>query len=236
MQLDLSAISSLVDATLHMLDPAMEPSANWILQLVDVKEKLAATIGVNISVPDVVAFTENVGKPFVSNLKANIPSRFGSQDTIAAFSIFDPKKVPSIDSPDINTYGESFVNTLYAHFGVSKAAKTLAGVECTKEPIVSDETMIEWKNYRRFLAQHPKEKITTQLQELATNDMMEAMYPSLRALATICLTMPVTTASVDRSFSQMKLKVAIESPKHSSDQDLEQIIDVWNRKSRKIAV
>ena len=50
-QLDLSAISSLVDATLHILDAAMEPSANWILQLVDVKEELAATIGVNL-VPD----------------------------------------------------------------------------------------------------------------------------------------------------------------------------------------
>ena len=60
-------------------------------------------------------FTENVGKPFVSNLKANISSRFGSQDIIAAFSIFDPKKVPSIDSPDIKMYSESFINTLYAH-------------------------------------------------------------------------------------------------------------------------
>ena len=59
-QLDLSAISPLVDATLHMLDAAMEPSANWILQLVDVKEELAATIGVNISVPDIVKFTKNV--------------------------------------------------------------------------------------------------------------------------------------------------------------------------------
>ena len=95
MQLDLSASSALVDATLHMLDAALEPSANWILQLVNIKE-LAATIGVNISIPDIVAFTENVGKPFASNLKANITSRFGSQDIIAAFSIFDPKKVPSI--------------------------------------------------------------------------------------------------------------------------------------------
>ena len=163
-QLDLSAISALVDATLHMLDAALEPSANCILQLVDIKEELAATIGMNLSVPDMVAFTENVGKPFVSNLKANISSRFSSQDIIAASSIFDPKKVPSIDSPDIKTYGESFVNVLYVHFGVSEA-KTLAGVECMKKPIVLDETtgMIEWKNYRRFLVQHRKEEITTQL-------------------------------------------------------------------------
>ena len=35
-QLDLSAISALVDTTLHMLDAATEPTANWILQLLDV--------------------------------------------------------------------------------------------------------------------------------------------------------------------------------------------------------
>ena len=35
--------------------------------------------------------------------------------------------------------------------------------------------------------------------------MVEAKYPSLRTLATICLVMPVTTASVERSISQMKL-------------------------------
>ena len=86
--------------------------------------------------------------------------------------------VLSIDSADIKSYGESFVDTLYVHFGVPKAAKTLASVECTKDPIVSDETTIEWKNYRSFLAQHPKEKITTQLHKLATDDMMGATYPS----------------------------------------------------------
>ena len=59
-----------------------------------------------------------------------------------------------------------------------------------------DETMIEWKNCRLFLAQNPKEKTTTQLEELATNDMMGAMYPSIIALVVICLMMLVTTASV----------------------------------------
>ena len=60
-------------------------------------------------------------------------------------------------------------------------------------------------NYIRFVAQQPKESIGEQLQELVTNNMMGAMYPNLKLLATVCLTMPVTTASVERSFSKMKL-------------------------------
>lgn len=92
----------------------------------------------------------------MSNLKANISSRFVSQDVITAFSIFDPKKVPAIDSPDIKTYGELLLSTLISHFGVTKLATTLTGSDCVKEAIVSDEAIIEWKNYRRYLAQNKK--------------------------------------------------------------------------------
>ena len=43
--LDLSPISSLVDATLNSLDDAILPSANWVLQLQDAREEFkAATV------------------------------------------------------------------------------------------------------------------------------------------------------------------------------------------------
>ena len=64
----------------------------------------------------------------------------------------------------------------------------------------------------------------------------------------------VATTSVERSFSQMKLiktrlrsnlndkslsnlmKIALESPVELTDSHLEEIVDVWNRKSRRIVV
>ena len=90
--------------------------------------------------------------------------------------------------------------------------------------------------------------------ELATNEMLKSMFPNLNTLATISLSIPVTTASVEETFSQMKLiktclrsrlsdtslshlmKIAIESPDKLLDSDLEEIVDMWNRKSRRIAV
>ena len=68
------------------------------------------------------------------------------------------------------------------------------------------------------------------------------------------MTILVRTASVEQSFSQMKMiksrlrnrlgekglsylmKIAIESPKNLSDYDLEKIIHVWTRKPRRIVV
>ena len=88
-----------------------------------------------------------------------------------------------------------------------------------------------------------------QLTELATNEMLVTMFPNLSTLS-----IPVGTASVERSFSPMKMiktrlrnrlgqcslsqlmKIAIESPERLSDDDLENIFTMWSRKPRKIAV
>ena len=92
-----------------------------------------------------------------------------------------------------------------------------------------------------------------QLKELASNDMLVTMFLNLNTLLTICLSIPVATASVERSFSQMKMKktrlrsrigessfsylmkIAIKSPEKLIVNDHENI-DIWNRKPRKIIV
>ena len=82
------------------------------------------------------------------------------------------------------------------------------------------------------------------------------MFPNLSILANICLALPVSTASVERSFSQMKLiknrlrnrlsesslsymysmKIAIETPDKLSVDDLENTISVWSRRHIRIIV
>ena len=47
--------------------------------------------------------------------------------------------------------------------------------------------------------------------ELSNNSMMQTMFPNLSILAIDCLTIPVGTASVEHSFSHMKMvKVSSE--------------------------
>jgi len=77
-----------VEATLLSIDDALTPVANWVLALQDMKKSLEETILVKITVD---TFQDNVGILFVSTLKPNIFSCFGSQDVVFAFSIFDPK-------------------------------------------------------------------------------------------------------------------------------------------------
>ena len=84
--------------------------------------------------------------------------------------------------------------------------------------------------------------------------MLKSMFIKLNTFATISLSIPIAIAFVERSFYQIKLikicvhnrlsntslshliKIAIESPDTLLDSDLEDIVDMWNRKSRRIAV
>ena len=78
--------------------------------------------------------------------------------------------------------------------------------------------------------------------------MLKTMFPSLNTLANVCLSIPVGTVSVEWSFLQMKMiktrlrncigetslsylmKIAIESPEKLCDMDLENIVNIWNRR------
>ena len=203
---------------------------------------------------DIKSFQDNVGIPFVSKLKANISSRFGSQDVISAFSIFDPKKTPKVDSSEYTNYGKDSLSVLLNQYGSPKTATALDGEEFQKPALITDRVHAEWTTFRHYIAKEPKEDMSSQLNNLLTNDMLKTMFPNLHTLANICMALPVGTASVERSFSQMKMiktrlrnrlnekslsylmKISIESPQNLTDEDLEMMIEIWSRKTRRIVV
>ena len=49
------------------------------------------------------------------------------------------------------------------------------------------------KTYCQLLSKQPKDDISMQLKELLTNDMLVALFPHLHKLATICLSIPIST-------------------------------------------
>ena len=89
---------------------------------------------------------------------------------------------------------------------------------------------------------------------MSTNSTMQTMFPNLSILGNVCLTIPVGTGSVEHSFSHMKMiksllrnqlrkanlshlmRITLESLKDLSDEELEQIVNVWTRQPRRIAV
>ena len=109
------------------------------------EQELKPATGVEVTHLDICSFQERVGKPFIRLIKDNISSRFrsSSKDVLSAFSIFDPKKVPSLSTHELPLYGDSSFQTLIGHFGRDLPAKSLEGTEFEKAAIVSSDLRVE---------------------------------------------------------------------------------------------
>ena len=57
-----------------------------------------------------------------------------SGDIVSSMSIFDPRKIPKVGSPDVSHYGEEV--PLLAHYGEGKPAQTLLGEPTNREAII----------------------------------------------------------------------------------------------------
>ena len=109
--------------------------------------------------------------------------------------------------PLFSLYGEGAIDTLIDHYAQDFPAETIHGVHFVKEGMITLDVRTEWKMYCQLLSKQPKDNLKTQLQvlELATNDTLIALLPNLHKFACCCLSLPIGTTSVERSFSQMKL-------------------------------
>ena len=93
----------------------------------------------------------------LSHLKENISSCFASlSDIVSALSVFDPRKPPKADLPDLPTYSEEAVNRLLGHYGVEKAAETMLGEPTIWEGVIASDVTTEWKTYHQLIVSKPE--------------------------------------------------------------------------------
>lgn len=90
------------------------------------------------------------------------------------------------------------------HYRVKRPAETVEGGEFTKTPLISSELHIEWKTCH-YSSKKQEEHMKAQLKKLTNHEMLVTMFTNLSTLSNICLSIPVSIASVERSFSQMKM-------------------------------
>ena len=82
---------------------------------------------------------------------------------MSSFSIFDPEKKPPLGTTDPFYYGEDCIDTILKHYGENLTAESVLVEESVKPALVSSDITLEWKTYRRYIAQPPKEDMKAQL-------------------------------------------------------------------------
>ena len=136
--------------------------------------------------------------------------------------------------------------TLIEFYGREQRVTFEGETNVSTPDVEEDNAKAEWKFFRRVLYKEFKELSMTELYgKLLTDDTIKAAFPNIVSLASFAITLPVTTATVERSFSDMKLiktrlrnrlgeesldqamRICIEGPDTLSDADLVEIITHW---------
>ena len=126
----------------------------------------------------------------MSHLIENIQERFPNTTILASFDIFNPRKMPNEEN--LLEYGNEEIIALSEQF---------------KDTVTSREVcQEEWSGYRQFLRMSANlTKRIEVINDLCTNDTSAALFPNLAQFARICRVIPIHTADVERTFSQLKL-------------------------------
>ena len=118
---------------------------------------------------------------------------------MASFDIYNPAKLPKLSDNPSKDELESF--TEFGNQDVETIAHQFEGV--VADPI---ECLEEWSSFRQFL----KENCSTMkhrevISNLCSDPSWQAIYPNMSTFAKICRVVPIQTADVERTFSQLKL-------------------------------
>ena len=177
-------------------------------------------------------FISSIKIPYIDGIVKQLNERFPNVICLDAFSIFDPKNVPS-SNEQLIAYGQNKIDHLKAHYG-----------EGENPDIDDDELMSEWEAVKRLLDTNFKEKSMREMINIfVTDSSLQLLYPNLSKIATISAIIPVSTAECERSFSAMKriksplrnrlktttlMRISIEGPS-ITDFNFDRAANTWQR-------
>ena len=270
---DFSKLPVLLKATTDQLKHMKEENSEWV-SLVNEKIcvleqehgiEMSRTFGSSrLSIQTMDDYRTKVAIPYIDKLLDNIKQRFSDDalKIVVAMSIFNPALLPTAEDPQLSSYGNEELKVL-ANFYGKEASVEHNGTRFTSPPLLNSEDLqTEWKIFRRAmtlerdgLMQSKELETIPSLQELLremhSSSTYSGIFPEMMKLLNIMLTIPVGTATVERSFSQMKMiktrlrnrlsdanlqhlmRVAIEGP-DLKEVDFNQILDIFKLKSRRV--
>ena len=166
-------------------------------------------------------------------------------------AVFDPKHLPD-DESKLSDYGTEKIKVLSAWYGSVQDVQ-FDGKKGSSEPdIDSEDTESEWKLFHQLMHMHHKKSFLQQvLSALLSSTTIATSFPNLAKLAAILIVLTVTTTTVERTFSSMKLiktplrnrmgestlehtmRICIEGPDRLLNETLEEVIHVDHYKHSK---
>ena len=203
-------------------------------------------------------FLESIRKPFLRCLIDNLKKRFEDKSILTTFDVFDPKKILQLsnDSSDSESDGDSSTQESFMQYGnihIKNLAEHYQGEDDVSVCGSSDECVEEWSSFKQFMHDNYLQlRHKDVIRELCSNKTISSIYPNMSTFAKICLVIPIHTAGVERTFSQLKLiktrirnrlsegtldsllRIAVEGSSPQDSQSLiREAVELWAKKKNR---
>ncbi len=222
---DFSKLPIVLSSIIQQLVSLKEPGTDWCNDADEAISNLEkehgntvkATIGItrnSFAADSVSDFQTKVAIPYVDALISNINHRFSDEvvQLVVSASIFNPSLLPE-DENDLPKYGIDHLKALADFYGKQVEVEFEDKKYCSPPIIDRDGLTEEWRVFKRAFFQEKKvmvqneKPLTMQAmkKEMESESSYSDIFPETFKLMNIILTIPIGTASVERSFSQMKM-------------------------------
>ena len=242
--IDLCVIKPVVSATVASLKVLRNKPGVYLKQLDEAVHRLTTEFGLQVSSNSKQQFQKSVREVYIDKLVGNLEDRFAESDLLSGLvTIFHPGKAAESkhSSPgSFDTYGDTAVNTVATKFTAT---------------VVRERLQLEWMGFKYILSSEfadvgPNKVMAT----LSGDPSFSSLYPTLSKLASITLTLPISTANCERGFSTMNriktdpknqletftldmlIRLSSEGPSLKTS-DFDAAVNVWAQKiKRRISV
>ena len=190
---DLSVIKPQVSATIASLKSLRNHQGPHMQELDKTLGKLSSDFGIAVTERLKQNFQSNVRNKYIDLLVQNLEDRFQDLSILnSLITLFDPK------TTDINQHSPFTIFELHRNKDIEILSTYF------KTTIVKKNLKFEWLGFKYILVSEFKLMSTTQvMQTMCENSSLVELYPTISKLACIALTIPVSTADVERGFSTM---------------------------------
>lgn len=197
---DYSIIPRVLTSTICSLQQLKHFDGTHLTNLTHFVDELTG-IGITISAHSNLGdeyFQNSVREPYLNSLIKNLEQRFDDKSTMAAFDILNPSRLTSLPTT------EDPMATFLQHGveGIKELARQYATILPTAE-----ECLEEWSSFRQYLKDHCTHLKQSEVIDQLCGRMstLASIFPIMSTIGQICRVLPIHTADVERTFSQLKL-------------------------------
>ena len=202
--LDLATVPTLMQCTIARLMEIKEcvSSSTWFKDHTAVFADLSQLGERSIAVSETNQdnFIANVYRPYIQSVIDHIRTRLQSSDVFSAFSVFDPSNLPDSEE-SLSSYGMDTISVLTDFYGRDQQVKFQDKIGHSCPDVDVEQTQAEWKIFRRIMFENSRmNQVLLYYATFWLVTLCLLAFLILKKLASIALVLPVTTATVERTF------------------------------------